>query len=631
MLSLAHFDDFVLDWILSTNVASSQLISLYLCGNHALNTRLCRAVTTFRMVDEPGGRNMTKIPRLLLSLSNLRELAIIGQEWEEKVPETAAIMKSLPPTLKKLRIRHVWAMELFCAQFQYMRGNKDKPYICIRSKGANATLFWDLNAAFPELEELEIDPLGESANWRLLPQDLAVLPRTLKTLKCLKLQFTGMGDITTLPSLTSLSAVTSRMSVENLANLPRTLTRLGGEIQRLDIYISAFPRTLTSIESSLGELTPSNAAALPPSLTSLRIISVDHNNFNRMGLDWTSCLPSKLRSFFLSPVLDPQMIARYPRSLTHLEEIVPERFFATGSFVLSAPALNWPPNLTSIAFSSYTPLRPIDIASLPPTMTHLRCSLDRRVVNTHAEGEEGAIRPSPSLPNLTSLDLIPDNRSGKMPSIVIEFKDLIGCTLPRLRSLFICNQFELASFSALPPNLTELEITVNCTKATPFSDSHIAELPQGLARFRTSSIASSALRLLPRHLESAHFDTLRGEVCKEDFASLSQSLSSLEFGYQLPLTSSHYSALGALPASLRSLHIHNKLTLDLFKHISPRIVNLDLQLSIPPKQTTFESLDKTHARWLYWLTLHLSRQHSHIIGLCTSKLEKKRWSPKSPY
>lgn len=637
-LSLAHLDDHILDRILSTTAASSQLISLYLCGYRALNTRLCRGVTTFRLEDELEGRKMTKIPRLLHSMSNLRELAIVGDEWEEKLSETAILLQTLPSTLKKLSIRHVWALDLFCTEFKYVRGDKKKPYHGSRP-AAHSILFWDIKTSFPELEALEIDALMESRNWQLLPQDLTVLPRTLKTLNCRHFQFNGMADMTALPSLTSFTATLKTLSVENLSNLPTTLLHLGGRLQTRDVYLSAYPRSLTSLDCSGDEgraspyspntgpepLSPSKVAVLHTSLQTLHICDIAYKDFDRMGLNWANCLPSKLTCLFISsPVMSLSPLA-LPRTLTLFSEATPiylesQRKAASSFF---DAAISWPPALTHLA--THAPIQFTDIASLPSTMTHLQFTLDCR----DNQIEKGA--PSISLPNLTTLIISFQQASHNALPIVSTFDSLFKCPLLRLQTLVMASEFELSGFSSLPPNLINLKATVPFSNKAPFSDSHFTDLPRGLSKLRLSFISASALRLLPPYLETAHFDTIRGVISKEDIKGLPSSLSSLNVAFGLPITPSHYTALSALPASLRSLTLRTHLSIDLFKHLSHRIVHLSVHLDVFEDPPTFKTIDKLHARWLHWLTLHLSSKKILLIELCTSKLKHKRWSHKNPY
>ena len=451
MTTLADLSDDILDSILSYHGASDQLVSLYLCGNSMLNTRICRCVSVFRMEDAPECRNMFRIPRLLHSLSKLRDLEIHSTNWKDALPEVVESLKKLPPTIKRLHISCSSPL-IFCNTL--VLDEDFEPPIYMPLRNSNDHMFIDLKAYFPILEDLKLKlPYSRRHPTIIKPHEWSIFPSTLTALYWRTLQILKMPDISLMPPhLKSITIDFEEMSPEDFCNLPASVQSIGGTTAADAHFLSCLPRQVTSLQESSFEYSFAVASSLPPSLTSLSLFSFDEptlDDFAEAGINPISALP---------------------RNLTHLN---------IGFLALSFGDLqHLPSQLTTI----------LDLDLRSGVLEECAAILDRKTENT-SSAENPSLWPT----NLRHLVLI------QRISSTIRFRGLPS-TLTRLEIVISIPVDQLADV-VLPPLLTSLSLVsqdhdwkpTNEDPQIPLFASFSAEVIKGYSQLSASSDWISAL------------------------------------------------------------------------------------------------------------------------------------------
>lgn len=101
-------------------------LHLFLCGNHALNSKMSSSVTKIELVSG-GALPISKFPRSVSSLRRLRHLTFSSTTEVVDTPlEWSDILKSLPPTLESLGL---YFPQAFRHLFQSPSTQSDSPLI----------------------------------------------------------------------------------------------------------------------------------------------------------------------------------------------------------------------------------------------------------------------------------------------------------------------------------------------------------------------------------------------------------------------------------------------------------------------------------------------------------------------
>ena len=629
MTNLAHLFDAILDNILSYPGASDQLISLYLCGNSMLNTRICRCVSVFRMDDAPECRKMFRIPRLLYSLSKLRELVIYSQKWKDPPTEVTESLKKLPPTIKKLHISNSLSV-LFCNKFEAGKGRTREMLKAIRD--ADGNMFIDLKVYFPILEDLKVHFFGYIGHEIMLePHDWRVFPPTLTSLDWHALKVPKRADISLMPSqLKSIRINFTQIRPEIFCNLPTTIECIGGLLPTDSSFIAMLPHHITSLEYTLFKFSKI-AASLPPLLTSLHLSNGDVQSldFTTKVVNMMSALPRTLTFLHLeSASLLLNDIHHLPPLLTTIEN------FGLGHGVLEecavlleqksneksssfTPSSVWPPNLHTLRLSaSVNSLR--CLRGLPSTLTVFQANTTIPI-----DQLTEAVLP-PLLTNL-SLSCADDSRGNQLTQEG-HSPTLFASSLPRLTTLKITSSnFPPHMIEALPSSLIKVELSF-VPKGIPL-DFVTPSLPPRLQSCYFMHCHPSIFYVLPPTLTSAKLLNVDGHLQLEHLKALPTSLTQLEIQL-LFVAGQDWSHLSRLPKSVTSFTLHNYVNAEVLLHLNPRLTHLRLWLNWTPISS--DLIEKLHSRWLFWLARYLLLVGSSNTSV-DQELVRRNWDSTNPY
>lgn len=458
-----------------------------------------------------------------------------------------------------------------------------------------------MRAIYPNLEVLDLlatESLPRA--WQLQPEDLASLPHSLKGFHAPQTELIGMRSLSTLPcGLEALTVDWRHLSFENVVNLPKSLKSIQGILHNLEEeFYSVLPRSLTRLDANIEIFDASTAASLPPSLTAaINISHVEISDFTRLGLHWARSLPSKLTILRVPfRYLDSASIGLLPRSLTSLLDKNIERLMSLED--IPSPPLNhlrrmasqpsWPEQLQSLSWSivedQYTFSSLLDIPKLPASLTSLAIP-----VYYSREDSVPELSLPTQLPSLTDLRLLP-------PCDITQYRPHFSLSIcevnilsgfDKLITLDISQEidFDAAQLFALPRNLVELKITIVAKEpANQIQASEVASLPPALRRLTIwGEFPASTLGHLPRQLESISFGSIHGIKSDKELTELPTSLSSLEIRLDKPPASEAPVFFKSLHPGIQRLVIHHKISTEILKSLSPRIVQLEFTLDTTPK------------------------------------------------
>lgn len=630
MTILPDLSDEILDKILSFREVSEQLISIYKCGNHLLNTRLCRSITSFRVLNTPL-RRMIRFPSLLFSLPKLREVDVYVHHWEDPLSIVHDAIVKLPSTLKVLSIVSP-SCELLCLHSEALKAQSSTSTSNEASSKKDENLFIDVKSYFPELEALKIASVKSDGLFSLRPQDWAIFPATLKHLHWTAAKLDGAVDVSGMPQLESL--VLDFYGFTNFPQLPSSMRMINGRFRSSSVsFLTYLPRHLTSLGCyRLKNYYLGPAAALPHSLTSLSLgpTRIQEELFRLHGIDWLSALPANLTFLQVPPenTISLDRIKLLPRKLVELRDVdlkvkIQPLFALIFSQlqeedIPSIADIMWPPNLRIIDTAPQTILELLlPIRVLPPTLTDLKghVKLDRF----------GNVAPFP--PHLTQLCLTDKSLLPYMDEPP-QFESLTCLTTLSLET----HTMPQLLFTQLPSSLKHLHVKFHEWDTALMRN---LKLPVGLETLEMTAIEPSLFGKLPRDLKHAKFCLLYNKITSQDFDALPPSLVSLETKFSkdlefLPEIFSH------LPESLAFLKLNQFISAELLVHLNPNIRWFYTALETPTssREEYASSYPQIPDRWLDWLDKAIGAKDEEIDPSkdhVLTQTESKYWSSMQPY
>lgn len=623
MTILPQLSDEIVDAILSYPGASEQVISLYLCGCSSINARLLRCVTVFRMENRVEARKMFRIPGLLFSLSKLRELEIYSDKWVNKLPEVVQQIQALPSTLKLLHITNSSPF-LLCSHFRWMPAKQGKAPYWLPTVDKQGCFFFDVKAHFPALEDLKLKSAEKGYEIRISPQDWLIFPPTLRKLEWFDARVIGATDITNMPPLTSLNFGFHQFSDATFAKLPSSLRAIDGQMPPYTFFLPHLPRHLTSLGAyEVANFDIDVASSLPPCLTSLLLKDdIKNSSFEQRGLNWTHGLPPNLTLLKLPPEGMVEIDIRHlPRKLTTiynlnlgvghfnhpLKSLVKKGENDSPISSSSSQGELWPPKLRTLSIHHLPFSSDFALGCLPTTLTDLSINIDFQASQV--------VLPlfPPLLTHLSLIFLWPNSFLGQNPLILLKHLRSLELQTPILDPFFI---------SVLPPSLVELNLVYMCGSENFEQLTHI---PPHLEVLKLCVAPPSIVALLPPKLTS--LTLVWEDVISEELLALPSTLTHLDVRFESKVAAADCKLFSRLPDAMRYLTINNHLPIEAFQYLDHRIryLSADLKRKV---SLTAASLRKIHARWIFWLSKHVSRKDSELLE---SVLSKKKWSPSNPY
>lgn len=564
----------------------ADVLSLWKCGNTALNRKIAAETHTVRLEDDVW-HSTSRFPKIVLQLHNLRHFSISKAHLGSVMAphELADAIQQLPPSLESL------ALDIKDGLDSLISRGQSSSISALNPDEAPITIFFiNLGKLFPRLSSL-------SANrGQLIPETIPafhMLPSTLTTL--LLPEFKAIDLLPYLPAcLTRLSAY--RMDSLNDIDQAHLASRLPPRITHLSHFamepshslLSALPKSVTQLDAKpsaclCSSWDPTWAAVAPPLLIYLRIsFPINPSLFKPQHGYWSLALPRHLTWLELTaPIeLTPSIVADLPRTLIKLTgapRLAIERFeehysSSGGELHRNDPSYDiWPPQLTSVAIQS--PILPELGLALPQLLSLVPPTIRD-------------LKVSPTICNNNGLHLATfPTREGPH-------------TLTKLHAT--ANDC-FSSFAQLPPTLIDLAITPpNVDRLEDW------KLPEGLTRLQLGLWDWNWFGEIPRSVTELSFGALYGDdtapVSPEDmFKNLPPKLRTLEikslsFEIFPQLSSKSFSSLQHLttlacisigtfdPKVLQSLSRHLKileiwlksLTEDDLAHVPPRLKHVNL-------------------------------------------------------
>lgn len=481
-MMLSDLPSEILGQILHSKDLSTQVIALWVCGNHLLNSKLASGVTLIHIEESHGTHSA--LPPVIFKLRNLRYL-YLSTYVDDSKKWTKAI-RSLPPTLE--------ALHLICE-------NCYEPFLASSSKhiisdyGRGPTHFIDIGALFPRLHTLELNFDDEDCAFS--SHSLPLLSALPSSLTCLKGSDLVVNDChnhfaSMLPkSLRRLEMVIrcdDSLDAPFFANWAESLPNLEYIFEiRSDnppTDMSWLPKSFMegTFENFHRSLHPSLSPFFPPLLTHLYLNCVDFPSYRSIGKPWASDLPKSLKNLELglgdletatteAGQLIWQQIAYFPRSLERLQIMVHTSLDWDSIESKKSSELLWPPNLTELNLRQVL-CRPEHFKLFPRTLKSLKVSLQTRsktdvwdidandfspvLTDLRIHVSLGIISIKNELPkSLTNLAIADHSTSVGMTGDAVKLIQ----SLPSLTTLSI----DIDDFSAdsgyLPPKLTGLTLS----------------------------------------------------------------------------------------------------------------------------------------------------------------------------
>lgn len=560
-LTIADIPDEVLANILSSSAVSDMVVSLWLCGNQALNARLkrggcsCFVATIYEL---------KKWPRVLEQLKSLRKVVVIAKSCQEPIEWMSDHVMNLSSGLEELHLDFPHAGLVFAKTLIWDVSYNPQPQ----------PQLIDIGKLFPSLVHLSLDPQSQAHR----SPYTHLLPRSLQTLHLGSFFLNTLAAYEALPSsLTSLNVHSNFATELTFPVLPKSLTHAN------EVFLSAVTpmcrdMALKCVQVDVPSLKLNGLLALPHSLTRLYLSSEMHYPYNEDGKAWTSFLPASLTSLLFARRMRVSDIAELPPSITKLE--TPSIAGLRDQLQLQESLHDfWPKKLVSL--SIYSPVdyfEPIFHSILPRTLTHLRLPpTDFTTANC------GNTLP----PDLTELEF--DSFASTPKSIKLS---------PKLLKFSVQRAWPSDSSGWLPRNLTSLELSKSPLEQPP-SSINLALFPLNLTHLSLACIWASDLGKLPRTLLSFDLIRLYGTIDISCFKHLPSSLNRLnidELGTSMTI---YYEAFGNIPSSLKELDLRKlRLSLELLVYLPTTVAVLKLK-SIMQISTPFAK--RLPVRWLSYL------------------------------
>lgn len=566
MASLATLPDETLANVLSCSGASDMVISLWLCGDSALNTRISRrGCTSF----DANVEEVRKWPALLSRLPSLKRFALRTNHLHDEVEKFTRQLKTLPSTLEELEL------ELPIAWMCFVDLEHGRPLWSIRElfpslrvlkAVSNRSIVGSAIHLSPEFLRSLPDSLVDFHFDSPLPDETDALPRNLESLR--------------------ISNHGHSLSVSQLSSLPPKLTSCYG-LNRDSRGLSwpHMPRSITAGDFFLSLLHKDISTTLPPLLKTLELNLMTRDAF----------LPSTLTCLSIAYTsISPTQMAWLPRSLTDLKVETVTWEVGQGYDHLLEPASRselyalWPPSLVSLRIKDRmrSPKTP-DIAfiAFPRTLTLLNgidipigcnnlCDLPPKLssLKFFREGDQSAFGPL----------MLPSGLKTVKSSVPCSY---LGPWLPDgLTALYLPNALHSELINAqLPPTIETLVLK-------SIDAGFLSQLPTALTHLKASSldglIGADAFMYLPLNLRTLSVNFVYGN--------------SIDF-----------SAFKHVPKRLRVLQMnHFRVPLAIFTHLPTTVLNLTA-LDIYDFSPATAALIPTH--WLsYLLSKRITFPSEHI-------------------
>ena len=381
---LAHFPSTVLDAILSLDGMSPCILSLWICGNGALQQKLSSGVTKIKLVDHRD-YSFNRLPMLIQNFRILRELTIDRRDlpvlyyWHLR-----DYVKCLPPTLKKLEIRIYKSWQILSSdspsESNETPSSTDKTHT---TEPMNPP--WTFATAFPQLEVLN---LSFNRHWTI--DDFNLLPPSITDLtidshpsnvdetfslsiprQILNLTFTGGGT----PKLSFWQNLPPQLQIMKWKG---EVYGEGGSVfdtvdESLGKVASALPKTLLKLKMNLEHFPSASLLTLPSGLERLEThntYSYYLNNFqpvdDEVGRHFKNL--KYLSTSYLAPSLIRTLSSCIQTISAHTNKITSEDLSPT----------EWPTSLTELKLDTFDDF---DISILPTSGLLTLCLLGQTWIN----------------------------------------------------------------------------------------------------------------------------------------------------------------------------------------------------------------------------------------------------------
>lgn len=510
--SLSTLPAEVLDTILEAHTSSFLVISLWKCGDKVLNYKLAHGGCKSVALKNGNWRSLTRYPRLLSSLSSLRNLSIERfNGFIMPLDMLSRAIRQLPSTLESLEIIANGAESCL---LDFADGSTEAaPIFVLSQRKGRTTRLWDADAAFPRLTTLKL--IGQSllSSLQLNPSDLAHLPSNLTFLQLTNIPMEEDDDyFLRLPrTLTEIRGI-FHGPFRSLEGFPPAVTRMEGFTNLNSRELCHLPSRMTDMGLYTVRFLWSrlDAERVPPSLTTLAITSIASASFSTkpwyemMPLGPTSSLTElSMTAAKLADQLDVNLVLSLPRSLislTWMAAINWESFesayeLSTGSDVDDFYKL-WPKRLRSLTVNEdVSDGERVACAIFPRSLTSLRSI-------GHPTVPQSKYNLAHLPPELVELSL-------KCP-----LKTPLAPGLPKtLRALTIIGTILAPSTANLPDSLTDLclylPVPMSAMKYQIF-------VPSQLLKLAVSYFEPQHFHLLPKTLTELAIDKL-GYLTQSDF------------------------------------------------------------------------------------------------------------------
>lgn len=580
--SLAIFPDEIIAKILSASAASDMVVSLWLCGNQALNTRLSRRGCTSFVASVS---MLTMWPRVLSQLKSLQTVFITALAAQEPIEWMSKHAMDLPSCLEELHLDFPFAGLIFSPDIHWELSYVYRPCLLPSEEG---NMLPNLNTLFPNLRHLVLEAKSYFTRVPLSLADIQHLPRGLQT-------FNSGAHTMELPelfqalpsSLTSLAIDSEVPANQALPLLPKSVTY----IREPSYVVSTDPfdpsMALRTLLLQAEGLNLNDLQKLPNGLTRLHLIcDIIPSPFSPSGKPWTSFLPASLTSLRYAGQLSTEDIGNLSADLLTLEidsVLGLREHLATVNSTEDRTSF-WPKRLQSLSIQARYHAQQLALSpsTIPRTLTHL----------TLYDGDIAAVDDDGPLPDsLTHLQLGPYTTP---PSNKF--------SLPNgLRSLTVVQP--ASRKLSFPQNLTQL-VLYSTDGTKPLDKDLIVSLPPKLEHLTLSSVWVSDLCLLPRSLESLSLQSLSGEINESRLAGLPPCLKSLKMN-DLSSNKMVCQAFAHLPPSLKELDLRLwRAPLEFLVHLTTTVSVLSL------KSVTHISEETARLLPLRWLRFLLDRKAS---------------------
>ena len=503
MTILSELSADVLGEIIDSSKSFYMFLRLWLCGSKTLNSKIAQGVTRIRLEGNFPNFVLSKFPRSVLSLHNLRRLTIKSDHsLAEDRFSLRDIIKSLPPTLERLHLS-------FPGSKHALLDYTFTPGASPMTSSLASTALIDLHTLFPNLHTLHVAKSPNGPKECEIPNELlSSLPPTLTRL--------GLGHYYGHSDTTPLISI-----------LPRNITRLDSHFNLTEANSSHLQQDWSLAPPNLQHVewirTAVDVQWLPRTLTKCRLIEAGAASSKEPTLDFVRGLPSKLTTMRLNFHHPPVegLLESLPSSLLKLElntsisywrgmsvqqlRILPATLRSLDITIddsladIESDEYIWPPNLQTLHLTLLNPDTSSKVfARLPhKTINELTLNFEGKRWYNHPEG---IILEAPLLPQgLTSLTL----KGHGISSIQSPLPPLLQ-TLDTnlLRPLAVPIDFYSAS-------MKHLKLTTESWPSENLSLTVIHILPSGLITLQLTMWRYEWLHLIPKTVTSLEIESLQ--------------------------------------------------------------------------------------------------------------------------